>query len=171
MGKLIVVENDKVEGTDKHNVSGQATNSTQPQPPAPPTVPYTGVGDFQYVGKMTDQLSDFVKIDGKPVALKGSKSSLNPGESSPSGKHYGPAGSNFTPPAPPGILPLITNLLKIEDAIGEGNPSASSGSSFVKVNSTAVLLDGDKIDTCDGLGVPMNSAVTAEKQDFVSCSE
>jgi len=169
---LIVVENDKVEGTDKHNVSGQTTNSTLPQPPAPPTVPYTGVGDFQYVGKMTDQLSDFVKIGGKPVALKSSKSSLNPGESAPpSGKHSGPAGSNFTPPVAPGILPLITPSLKIDDTIGEGNPSASSGSSFVKVASTAVLLDGDKIDTCDGLSVPMNSTVTAENQDFVSCSE
>ena len=75
MGKPIVVENVKVDGTDKHNVTGQATN---PAPPPPPTVPYAGVGDFDYVGKMTDQLSDFVSIDGKPVALKSSKSSLNP---------------------------------------------------------------------------------------------
>jgi uncharacterized Zn-binding protein involved in type VI secretion len=164
MGKLIVVENDKVEGTDKHNVSGQATNPSAP----PPTVPYTGVGDFDYVGKMTDQLSDFVKINGKPVALKSSKSSLNPGESSPpTGKHSGPAGKNFQPPAP---VPIATSL-SITDQIGEGKPSATSGSSFVKVASTAVLLDGDKIDTCDGLSVPMNSTVTAEKQDFVSCSE
>jgi hypothetical protein len=165
MGKLIVVENDKVEGTDKHNVSGQATN---PSPPPPPTVPYTGVGDFDYVGKMTDQLSDFVKINGKPVALKSSKSSLNPGESSPpTGKHSGPAGKNFQPPTP---VPIAASL-SITDQIGEGKPSATSGSSFVKVASTAVLLDGDKIDTCDGLSVPMNSTVTAENQDFVSCSE
>jgi hypothetical protein len=164
MGKLIVVENDKVEGTDRHNVSGQATNPSAP----PPTIPYTGVGDFDYVGKMTDQLSDFVKIDGKPVALKNSKSSLNPGESSPpAGKHSGPAGSNFTPPTPT----PIASTLSITDPVGEGNPSASSGSSFVKIASTAVLLDGDKIDTCDGLNVPMNSTVTAENQDFVSCSE
>src|SRR5262245_15728007 len=163
MGKLIVVENDKVEGTDKHNVSGQATNPSAP----PPTIAYAGVGDFDYVGKMTDQLSDFVKIDGKPVALKSSKSSLNPGESSPTGKHSGPAGTNFTPPTP---TPIASSL-SITDSIGEGKPSASSGSSFVKVASTALLLDGDKIDTCDGLSVPMNSTVTAEKQSFVSCSE
>jgi hypothetical protein len=168
MGKLIIVENDKVEGTDKHNVSGEqaATNSAPP----PPTVPYKGIGDFDYVGKMTDQLSDFVKVNGKPVVLKSSKSSLNPGESAPTGKHSGPAGKNFTPPVLPGTLPLIPAALKIDDTIGEGKPSDSSGSSFVKVNSTAVLLDGDKIDTCDGLGIPMNSTVTAESQDFVSCS-
>ena len=164
MGKLIVVENDKVEGTDKHNVTGQATN---PSPP-PPTVPYTGVGDFDYVGKMTDQLSDFVKIAGKAVALKSSKSSLNPGENAaPTGKHSGPMGKNFVPPTP---APIPTSL-SITDPIGEGNPSATSGSSFVKVDGVEVLLDGDKIDTCDGLGVPMNSTVTAENQDFVSCSE
>jgi hypothetical protein len=164
MGKLIVVENDKVEGTDKHNVTGQATN---PSPP-PPTVPYTGVGDFDYVGKMTDQLSDFVRIDGKQVALKNSKSALNPGENMPpSGKHSGPMGNNFKPPSP---KPIPWSL-SIKDPIGEGTPGATSGSSFVTVNGVAVLLDDDKIDTCDGLGVPMNSTVTAENQDFVSCSE
>ena len=164
MGKLIVVENDKVEGTDKHNVSGNATN---PGPP-PPTVPYTGVGDFDYAGKMTDQLSDFVKIDGKPLVLKNSKSSLNPGEDiPPSGKHSGPMGKNFVPPAP---VPIPISL-SITDPIGEGNPSTTSGSSFVKVDGVEALLDSDKIDTCDGLGIPMNSLVTAENQDFVSCSE
>lgn len=164
MGKLIVVRNDGVEGTDKHNVSGDATN---PSPP-PATVPYLGVGDFDYVGKMTDQLSDFVSIDGQTVAKTDSKSSLNPGEdASPSGKHSGPMGSNFTPPTP---APISLSL-SIDDPIGEGNPSATSGSSFVKIDGVAVLLDGDKIDTCDGLGTPMNSTVTAENQDFVSCSE
>ena len=161
MGKLAVVENDKVEGTDKHNVSGNATTPSGP-------VPYGGVGDFDYVGKMTDQLSDFVKIDGKPVALKNSKSSLNPGEDiPPSGKHSGPMGKNFVPSAP---APIPISL-SITDPIGEGNPSATSGSSFVKVDSVEVLLDSDKIDTCDGLGIPLNSTVTAENQDFVSCSE
>lgn len=164
MGKLIVVENDKVEGTDKHNVSGNATNPAAP----PPTVPYTGVGDFDYAGKMTDQLSDLVKIDGKPAAFKSSKSSLNPGEDTPpTGKHSGPMGKNFVPPTP---VPIAMSL-SIADPIGEGSPSATSGSSFIKINGVEVLLDGDKIDTCDGLGVPMNSTVTAENQDFVSCSE
>jgi len=164
MPKLIVVENDKVEGTDTHNVSGNATNPAAP----PPTVPYVGVAMFDYVGKMTDGLSDFVKIDGKPVALTSSKSSLNPGESAPpAGKHSGPTGKSFTPPAP---VP-IPNTISITDPIGEGRPSATAGSSFVTVGSTPVLLDADKIDTCDGLSVPMNSTVTAENQSFVNCSE
>jgi hypothetical protein len=61
--------------------------------------------------------------------------------------------------------------LKITDAVGEGKPSANSGSSFVNVGGVAVLLDGNKIDTCDGTHVPMNSTVTSENQDFVACSE
>jgi hypothetical protein len=61
--------------------------------------------------------------------------------------------------------------LSITDPIGTGNPSATAGSTFVKIASTAVLLDGDKIDTCDGTSLLMNSTVTAEKQSFVSCSE
>lgn len=165
MGKLIVVENDKVEGTDKHNVSGNATNPA----PSPPTVPYTGVGVFDYKGKMTDQLSDFVCINGKPAALKNSKSSLNPGEdSSPIGNHSGPKGKNFIPSTPE---PIPLTLSITDQPIGEGNPSSTSGSSFVKVDGVEVLLDSDKIDTCDGMGIPMNSTVTAENQDFVSCSE
>jgi uncharacterized Zn-binding protein involved in type VI secretion len=76
-------------------------------------------------------------------------------------------GSNFMPPAPePNPITLL-----ISDPIGEGNPSATSGSSFVKVDGQALLLDGDAIDTCDGLNIPMNSTVTAENQSFVSCSE
>jgi hypothetical protein len=164
MGKLIIVENDKVEGTDKHNVSGPGTAGSSP-------ATYVGVGDFTYVGKMTDQLSDFVKIAGKPVALKSSKSSLNHGESAPTeGKHSGPKGENLVPSDKGPIIPTM-KLLQITDSpIGEGKPSASSGSSFVKVNSTAVLLDGGKIDTCDGKNISMNSTVTAENQEFVSCS-
>ncbi|MGB8508487.1 MAG: hypothetical protein WCD76_08775 [Pyrinomonadaceae bacterium] len=165
MAKLVVVENDKVEGTDKHNVSGNAVPPVTP----PPNVPFIGVGDFDYAGKMTDQLSDFVKIDGKPVALKTSQSSLNPGETAPpAGKHSGPAGKSLQPSAPNTPIPIS---LSITDPVGTGNPSATSGSTFVSVNSTPVLLDSDKIDTCDGLSIPMNSTVTAENQDFVSCAE
>jgi hypothetical protein len=164
MAKLIVVENDKVEGTDKHNVFG-ALGGVNPAPP-PDAIPYTGVGDFKYVGKMTDQLSDFVSINGTPVALKNSKSSLNPGESSPGGNHSGPNGTNFLPPTP---VPIPAKL-NITDVIGEGTPSATAGSSFVTIGGVAILLDVDKIDTCDGTGKPMNSTVTAENQDFVTCS-
>lgn len=163
MGTLIVIEGDKVEGTDKHNVSGQATNPGAP----PPTIPYTGIADFDYKGKMTDALSDFVSIGGKPAAVVTSKSSLNPGEDTPAGKHHGMQGSNFTPPSPSPIAATMS----ITDPVGEGTPSAGMGSTFVTVGGTAVLLDGDSIDTCDGLSTPMNSTVTASEQDFVSCSE
>jgi len=158
MGKLVVVKNDKVAGTDKHNVAGNMTTSSGP-------VPTTGFGMFDYDGKMDQQLSDFVKIDNKAVALKNSQSSLNPGESSPAGKHGGPNGKGLTPTT------LIPPSLSITDPVGTGNPSTSAGSTFVKIASTAVLLDGDKIDTCDGFSVPMNSTVTAGEQSFVSCSQ
>jgi uncharacterized Zn-binding protein involved in type VI secretion len=162
MGKLIVAEGDKVQGTDKHNVKGPAT-------PPPPGQTYIGVGDYDYVGSMTDQLSDFVKIDGRPVASVSSKSSLNPGESTPpTGKHSGPMGKNFMPAAPAPVITLATPA--ITDPIGTGIPNASAGSSFVSIDGTKVLLDGDKIDTCDGLGGKGNSTVTSQGQSFVSCS-
>jgi hypothetical protein len=166
MGKMIVVENDKVEGTDTHNVSGTATS------PAPAVVPFAGTASFDYAGKMTDQLSDFVKIDGKPVALTSSKSSLNPGETAPpAGKHSAPAAKNIVPsPANAPDAPILP-MTAITDPVGEGRPSATAGSQFVTVGSTPVLLDGDKIDTCDGMATPMNSTVTAENQSFVSCSQ
>ena len=166
MAKNIVVDGDAVKGTDKHNVTGSATNPAPP--PAPPTVPYAGIADFDYVGKMTSKLSDFVTIAGKAVAVATSESSLDPGESAPAaGKHAGMNGKNFTPPTPAPITPTIS----ITDPIGKGMPGAAAGSAFVTVDGVKVLLDGDTIDTCDGLSIPGNSTVTASKQDFVSCSE
>jgi uncharacterized Zn-binding protein involved in type VI secretion len=162
MGKLVVVQNDAVQGTDTHNVSGNATN---PGPP-PPTVPYVGTGKYVYTGKMTDSLSTFVKIGGKPAALVTSKSSLNPGETAPSGGHGGPSGSAFVPPAP---VPIPATLA-ITDVIGTGVPNASAGSALLTIGGTKALLDGDKIDTCDGAGGKANSTVTAAGQSFVSCS-
>jgi hypothetical protein len=161
MAKLVVVQGDGVAGTDKHNVTGNATN---PAPP-PPTVPYTGVGSYQYAGKMTDGLSTFATIGGKAIALVTSTSSLNPGEAA-TGGHAGPSGTGFVPPAP---VP-IPNTLTISDVIGTGVPNAAAGSSVLTVGGTKVLLSGDKIDTCDGLGVKANSTVTATGQSFVSCS-
>lgn len=166
MGKLVVVENDAVEGTDTHNVAG-----TGPIPGPPGTGPYKGMGSFSYKGKMTDALSDFVKIDGVPVALVTSKSSLNPGETAMGGGHHGASGSGFIPaPTTTAAAPTTTTLNITDAPLGEGKPSATSGSSFVKVGGDKVLLDADKIDTCDALSVPMNSTVTASGQSFVSCS-
>ena len=127
---------------------------------------FAGVADFDYKGKLTDSLSDFVNIGGKAVATISSKSSLNPGENTPAGSHHGMQGKNFLPPTPTPIPATIS----ITDPVGEGAPSATAGSQFVSIGGDAVLLDSDKIDTCDGLSIPMNSTVTAENQDFVSCS-
>ena len=160
MGKLIVVRGDTVEGTDKHNVKGNAT-------PPPPGAQYLGIGSYIYRGKITDSLSTFVKIGGKAVAVTTSNSSLNAGETAPSGGHNGASGNNFMPPAP---APLLDPTLLITDPIGTGIPNASAGSALLTIGGIKVLLDGDKIDTCDGLHVPANSIVTASGQSFVSCS-
>jgi len=161
MGTLVVVADDPVAGTDKHNVAGAAT-------PPPPGAPYAGIGDYDYAGSMTDQLADFFTIGGKAVAVVTSESSLDPGETAPpAGGHSGPAGSNFVPPSPAPVLASLT----ITEPIGTGVPSATAGSTFAKAGGDALLLDGDSIDTCDGLNVPMNSTVTSSGQDFVTCSE
>lgn len=161
MAKMIVVDGDAVKGTDKHNVTGSGTSG-------PSTVPYAGVADYDYVGKMTTKLSDFVTIGGKAVAVTTSESSLDPGESAPAaGKHAGMNGKNFMPTAPTPIAATIS----IIDPIGKGTPGAAAGSSFVTIAGVKVVLDGDSIDTCDGLSIPGNSTVTSSQQDFVSCSE
>ncbi len=165
MGTLIVIEGDKVEGTDKHNVSGTGTDTSIPGPNS-----FTGIADFDYKGSMTDALSDFVDIGGKPVALVSSKSSLDPGEDSVGG-HAPASAKNIVVTLPPTISPGTEQVLSITDPIGTGIPSAGTGSSFVSVGGSAVLLDGDSIDTCDGLSIPKNSTVTSKNQDFVSCSQ
>ena len=158
MAKLVVVENDTVQGTDTHNISGMTMS-----PPTP--VAYTGTGKYDYVGKMTDSLSTFVTIDGKPVAIVTSKSSLDPGESAPpTGRHSGPMGSSLSPTNANPVTLIITDL------VGTGVPNSGAGSAFVTIDGAKVLLDGDKIDTCDGLSATGNSTVTAVGQSFVNCS-
>jgi hypothetical protein len=163
MAVLLVVQGDAVKGTDKHNVTG---SGTIPSPPG--TAVYSGVADFKYTGAMREGLSDFVRIDGVAVAVTDSRSKLDPGEDAqPTGGHSGPKGANFAPPTPTPIPSTISIL----DLVGTGTPSASAGSGFVAIGGSPVLLDGDAIDTCDGLGAPGNSTVTASTQDFVSASE
>ena len=170
MGKLVVVQGDAVQGTDTHNVTGIGPNPAAP----PPTAAFAGTGKYKYVGSMTDSLASFVSIAGKPIALVSSKSSLNPGETSPpAGGHSGPAGSSFEA-GPTSIAltpsPLGPPPLSITDVIGTGVPNAAAGSALLTIAGVKVLLDGDSIDTCDGTGHPANSTVTASGQSFVSCS-
>ncbi len=162
MGKRVVVQGDPVSGTDKHNVTGMATN---PSPP-PATVPYTGVGEFAYHGAVTGQLSDLVSIGGTPVALVTSRSSLNAGEATPpDGNHSGPKGGNFKPTSP---KPLPDTLSIKDSPLGTGVPNSGAGSALLTVNGTRVLLDGDQIDTCSGLGDKADSTVAAQGQNFVT---
>jgi hypothetical protein len=163
MGKLVVVQGDGVQGTDKHNVTGIG--------PTPPGLQFAGTGTYQYSGNMTDSLSNFVTIAGKPVAVVTSKSSLGPGQTVPPiGGHSGPAGIAFTPgPGSPAPQPNPATVM-IADVIGTGVPNVAAGSALLTIGGTKVLLDGDKIDTCDGTGGTANSTVTAVGQSFVSCS-
>jgi len=158
MSQLVVVQGDSVQGTDTHTVSGSAVG--------PPGTVYAGTGNYNYVGRMTGNLSTFVKIGGKPVAVITSQSSLNPGQTAPSGGHSAPAGSNYVPPTP---APIPSTLNFVPLIVGTGVPNAAAGSALLTIGGVKVLLAGDKIDTCDGTG-SANSTVNAVGQSFVSCS-
>lgn len=159
MGKLVIVADDPVTGKDTHNVTGTTTSN--------PPVVYIGTGTFDYKGAMTGSLSDFVTVDGTAVALVSSESSLNAGEDAPGGGHDGLSGKDFTPP----IVDTSKPITITDSPLGKGTPGSGAGSGVLTVDGVKVLLDADKIDTCDGLGVPGNSSVAASGQDFVTCSE
>jgi uncharacterized Zn-binding protein involved in type VI secretion len=159
MGKPVIVQGDSVKGKDKHKVTGPAV-------PPPPGSTFSGTGDYQYVGGMTGNLSTFVKINGKPIALVTSQSSLNAGQTALGGGHNAASGTNFFPQSP---VPVPASLNFVPPIVGTGVPNAAAGSSLLTIGGTKVLLDGDKIDTCDGTGAA-NSTVTATGQSFVSCS-
>lgn len=159
MGKLLVVQGDAVSGTDTHTIAGFFKAGSPPPP-------YSGTGDYTYNGKITDGLSTFVKIGGKAVALVTSTSSLNSGETSKGGGHSPESGlpSKYVPPGPD------TSTLQFVPPIkGVGVPNAAAGSALLTLGGVKVLLDTDKIDTCDGTG-SANSTVTASGQSFVNCS-
>ncbi|MEV7323500.1 hypothetical protein [Streptomyces sp. NPDC093970] len=167
MGHLLVVKGDPVRGTDRHHVQGLGPN---PAPP-PPTAPYTGTGDYAYRGSVTEALSTFVTIGGQPVALVTSRSGLDPGEDAPGGGHAGPAGGDFVPgPGTVAVTPIPATLQITDTPLGTGVPNSAAGSALLTVGGVRVLLDGDAVDTCDGLGTPAGSTVAAHGQDFVTCS-
>lgn len=157
MAKHIVVKGDAVTGTDTHNVKGTLQD---------PTKPYTGTGKYAYKGAVTKDPSTFVRIQGVPVALVSSGSTLDPGETT-AGGHFGRNGSGFVPAAPP---PLAESL-SITDEVGPGRPSAGAGSALLTVDGVKVLLDGDPFDTCSGTSELGGSKVSAGGQSFVTCAE
>lgn len=168
MGQLLVVKGDPVQGTDQHNVKGQGPNPAAP----PPMALYVGIGDFAYKGSVTEALSTFVTIAGTPVALVTSRSGLDPGEDAPGGGHVGPSGGNFVVgPGTVAATPTVDDTLQITDKpLGTGVPNSAAGNALLTVGGVRVLLDGDAIDTCSGLGKPADSKVAARGQDFVTCS-
>lgn len=167
MGQLLVVEGDPVRGTDRHHVQGQGPNPAAP----PPTAPYVGIGDYAYRGSLTEALSAFVTIGGRPVALVTSRSGLDPGEDAPGGGHSGPSGGNFVPgPGTVALTPAPATLQITDTPLGTGVPNSAAGNALLTVGGVRVLLDGDAVDTCSGLGTPAGSTVSAHGQDFVTCS-
>ncbi|MEU0405896.1 hypothetical protein ABZ318_38000 [Streptomyces sp. NPDC006197] len=161
MDRRVIVQGDPVLGTDTHNVTGPVLTT--------PLTTYFGTADFDYHGTITDAVSDFLTIDGRPVALVTSRSTLDPGEDkAPSGKHAGLSGHNFLPASPP---LLDRSKVIITDApLGGGSPNAAAGSAVLTVNGVKVLLDNDPMDTCSGVGAQAGSKVTAKGQSLVTCS-
>jgi hypothetical protein len=163
--KRMIVEDDPVNGSDTHEVSGTGTDPATGTP-----VAGTWKGTYAYAGTITDALSDFVTIQegavARPVALVESRSSLS------STSHIPGSGTGFllvpptTPPAPNPALPM-----SFTKTVGAGAPSTGAGSSFVTVMTKAVLLHADKIDTCGDERGSGNSAVTSAGQSFVTVTE
>jgi uncharacterized Zn-binding protein involved in type VI secretion len=156
MGKLVVVEGDPVTGNDIHTVSGTTSQGSL----------YLGTGKFAYNGSVTAQLSDFVSIDGTPVALVASGSSLGPTETATGG--HGPlSGSDFSAPGPAPKSPVSF----LDAPLGAGSPSSGAGSGLLTVDGVKVLLDGDSFDTCGPAPTTAGSSVAAQGQEFVTCAE
>jgi hypothetical protein len=166
MGRLVVLKGDPVNGTDTHNVTGTGPGQNSSSDP------FTGTGDYTYTGAITDRLSDFATVNGIPIALVTSGSSLDPGEATPpTGGHSGPKASKFTPAKGcPVAAPDPSTTAVITDAVGPGTPNSGAGSALLTVGGTKVLLDSDAIDTCSGTGQKADSKVTAQGQELVTCS-
>jgi len=81
------------------------------------------------------------------------------------------SGTNFVP-ATGTTVPTPTAQIQIVDTpLGTGAPNSGAGSGLLTVDGTRVLLDGNEIDTCSGVGAKADSSVAAQGQDFVTCSE
>jgi hypothetical protein len=159
--KRVIVQGDPVNGSDTHEVSGTGTDPASGSP-----VTGKWKGTYSYAGTMTGALSDFVTIQDAPVALVDSRSALR-------GTSHVPAtGTGFllvpptTPPVPNPALPM-----SFTKAVGPGAPSTGAGSSFVTIGGKAVLLAGDKLDTCGDEKGTGNSTVTSAQQSFVTVTE
>ncbi|SCL34969.1 hypothetical protein GA0070624_5131 [Micromonospora rhizosphaerae] len=157
MGKALIVKNDPVDGADTHQVTGSTTSS----PPAA----YTGTGDYQYQGAVTGGLSEFVTVNGIPLAVVTSTSSLRAEGAT---AHQALSGGNYQPPAPAPNPATLT--FTPATGVGDGKPGAAAGSALLTAGGAKALLDGDPFDTCGIPGGKGKGTVTAQGQAFVTCS-
>lgn len=150
MAKL-VVEKDPVDGTDTHSVSGTLPNSA----------PYSGTGDYDYQGEVVSGLSTLVTVDGVALAVVKSASKLR---SDGLTAHTAPLGKNFAPAGPN----AVTLVFVPPTGVGDGVPSATAGSTLLKVDGVKALLDGDTFDTCAITGGKAAASVAAQGQSWVT---
>jgi hypothetical protein len=176
MTKLIIVENDVVSniGMDKHSVHGTNTSSGTP-------VSVANIFSYDFTGGVKEKSNgnDFVTINGKKIITKGNNecpqtqahifgnvTAADISAFSAWSSNNAPDGFGFAPaPAP-----------AAEEPDNNGENSRDAGSSFVKINGTAIILDKDNFDTCSvsgssNSGRSTTSQVTSSEQDFVTTHE
>lgn len=121
----------------------------------------TWTASYLYKGAVTDNLSEFVRIGGQPIAHTSSGSTL------PQGGHAVASPSDLT-----SLIPVPNKLEAfVTQPDGKGVPNERAGSIFVRVGGEPVLLDSDKFNTCGSSKGFGNSSVSAGGQAFVRCSE
>jgi hypothetical protein len=158
VAKRVVVKGDPVDGTDTHGLSGKTASA--------PVVEWAGTGDYPYKGEVSNGLSEVVTVGSTPLALVTSGSTLR--ADGQQGHDAKLGGGNFQPavPAPnPASLTFVPGT-----GIGDGKPSAGTGSAALTINGVKVLLDGDQFDTCGIPGGTTKAKVEAKGQDLVTCS-
>ena len=126
-GKQLATQDDKVMGFDTHIMVIPSGPSTTTAP-----IPHP------FIGKITDEISDNVKIKDKGVATKGSKA-----------KHDDSMHMQL-----PGTI-QFQNSPKCE-----GEVSGGTGSK-VKVNGKEVAVIGSQVTTCNDMGMKNNSTIIA----------
>ena len=126
-GKQIATKDDKVMGFDTHIMVVPAGTSTANVPLPHP-----------FIGKISDKVSDDVKIKDKGVAVKGSKA-----------KHDDSMHMQL-----PGTIKFQNNPKK------EGEVTGGTGSK-VKVNGKEVAVIGSQVTTCNDMGMRNNSTIIA----------
>lgn len=139
--KKLVVKDDQVSGTDKHDVTIQVGNS-----------PQSGTATYDWKGPVRAEKAPFFTIGGKAVATVDDKADLQ----SP---HVLTAGT----PSPAGTITAW-----VGSPSNDAHPASGAGSTFFKAGGAYVLLDSDKFSGCQGNDSNLTVAATA---DFFTVKE